>query len=101
MCVTRSILVVILTLGSYVYGGMITPDLLSRMEQSTPMELHSVFAVMKEQVEPNHLHTMTQGMGKKQRRDCIVEYLKAFSKNSQKDLLDYLFYMQQILSMFL
>jgi serine protease AprX len=66
------------------------------MEKSTPTELHSVFVVMSEQVEQSHLRTMTQGMGKKQRRDCIAEYLKAFSESRQKDLLDYLFSMQQI-----
>lgn len=96
MHVTRSMLAAIVALSSYVYGGTITPDLLSRMVESTPTELHSVFVVMNEQVEPSHLRAIAQSMGKKQLRNRIAEYLKVLSESSQKDLLDYLSSMQQI-----
>ena len=96
MHVVRSILVAFVVLCAYAYSEVVSSNLLNRMEWSAPTQLHSVFAVMSEQFEPNHLRAITQGMEKKQRRACIAEHLKAFSEGSQKDLLDYLFSMQQI-----
>lgn len=96
MYAVRTILVVLVVLCTCMYGEMVSLDLRSRMGASEPTQLHSVFVVMNQQVESNHLRAMSQGMEKEQCRACITEYLKTFSQESQEDLLNYLFSMQHI-----
>ncbi|MCX6639344.1 MAG: S8 family peptidase [bacterium] len=72
------------------FATTFTPNLVDKLNSSSPSELIPVMVTMQQQAETDLMQSMTLGLDKRATRESVVGYLKDMAENTQGDIRSYL-----------
>jgi subtilisin family serine protease len=83
-------MILVLCLAGLAMASTFTPNLVAKLNSSSPNELIPIMVTMTQQADKDLMQQMTDGMNKQASRQAVVEYLTNMAESTQGDIRVYL-----------